>query len=170
VWEPLGEGVVDSGLNPVTSLAVEANNDVIVGGYSTGVYNTGRVAVTVNSIARWNGTSWSALGQGLTGPAGTGVVSDIAIDNTGRIYVTGVMTTATNGNGMRVNGPLVYWEGGQWHSINVGAPLQAVGGAFTMAINPDGSTVSVSNIAYWDRTQRRCLPVGSGLNGAVYAL
>ncbi|MCI0691989.1 T9SS type A sorting domain-containing protein [candidate division KSB1 bacterium] len=336
VWEPLGEGVVNTGSNPVTALAIAANNDVIVGGYFTGVYNPGRVAVTVNSIARWNGASWSALGQGLTGPAGAGVVSDIAIDNTGRIYVTGGITTATNDNGASVNGPLVYWDGGQWHSINIGAPAQAigglavdgagkvylmfvvdvritavqawdgaawtqlvykngfpspsiiaanpkypaeflylggrfndfyspaiinvvqvannarwdgrrwldliaagaagevfaiaaddqgfpgalylggsftsvegnpasnvarfdgtnwdvlgagvngpvhaiapisfnqpgafVGGAFSTAINPDGSTVSVSNIAFWDHNQKRWLPVGSGLNGAVYAL
>jgi hypothetical protein len=128
VWEPLGEGVVNTGSNPVTSLAVEANNDVIVGGYFTGVYNAGRVAVTVNSVARWNGTSWSALGQGLTSAAGTGVVSDTAIDNTGRIYVAGVITTATNGNGTSVDGPLLYWEGGEWHSINTGAPVHAVGG------------------------------------------
>jgi hypothetical protein len=128
VWEPLGEGVVNTGSNPVTALAVDANNNVIAGGDFTGVYNTGRVVVTVNSIARWNGASWSALGQGLTGITGSAVVSGIAIDNTGRIHVAGAIAMATNSNGTSVGGPLVYWEGGQWRSINLGVPVQIIKG------------------------------------------
>jgi hypothetical protein len=337
VWEPLGEGVVNTGSNAVTALAVDANNNVYVGGDFTGVYNPGRVQVNVNYIARWNGASWFGLGQGLTdGPNNGERVAGIAVDNSNRVYVAGDIDVAINGNGTRVDGPLVYWEGGQWHrivtmvspfSINnlavdgagkvylmyiadvrikivdawngaawttlvykngfpspgiiaanpkypaeflyvggqfsdfyspaiintvqvannarwdgrrwldlissgaagevfalaadnrgfpgalyvggnftsiegnpasnvarfdgtnwdvlgagVNGPVHAiapvsynqpgafVGGAFSTAINPDSSTVSVSNIAFWDHTQKRWLPVGSGLNGVVYAL
>jgi hypothetical protein len=336
IWEPLGEGVVNTGNNNVTALALDANGNVFAGGDFTGVYNPGRVPVDAKHIARWNGTSWSALGQGMTGIAGSGVVSGIAIDNNDRVYVAGAIATAVNGNGTSVSGPLVFWEGGQWRSIAVGVPTQFikglavdgagkvylmfvvdvritavdawdgtmwtqlvykngfpspgiiaanpsypaeflymggefnefyspavimtiavannarwdgrrwldliafgaagevfalaaddqgfpgalyiggnftsvegnpasnvarfdgtnwdvlgggvngpvhaiapisfnqpgafVGGAFSTAINPDGSTVSVANIAFWDHTQKRWLPVGNGLNGVVYAM
>ncbi len=337
VWEPLGEGVVNTGSNPVTALAVDANNNVYAGGDFTGVYNPGRVQVYVDFIARWDGASWSALGQGLTpNTQGGERVAAIVIDNANRVYVAGAIATAVNANGASVNGPLVYWEGGQWRSIatmvppflindlavdgfgklylmyvvdvrikivdawdgaawktlvykngfpspsliaanpkypaealymggqfsefyspaiintvpiannarwdgqkwfdfisygaagevfaiaanepgfpnaiyvggnftsiegnpasniarfdgtnwdalgsGVNGPVYAlapikygqpgafVGGAFTIAINPDGSLVRVSNIAFWDHTQKRWLPVGSGLNGPVYAM
>lgn len=337
IWEPLGEGVVNTGSNAVTALAVDANNHVYAGGDFTGVYNPGRVQVNVNHIARWNGASWSALGQGLTdGPNNGERVAGIAIDNSNRVYVAGDIGTAVNANGSSVAGPLVYWEGGQWRSlapmvppflvndlavdgagkvylmyvvdvrlkivdawngatwttlvyksgfpspsviatttkypaeflyvggefngfycpaiintvslannarwngqswfemleygatgevfavaadnnglpnalyiggnftsiegtpasnvarfdgtkwdalgggvngavraiapVSFNQPGAFVGGTFTAAINPDGSTVSVANIAFWDHTQKRWFPVGSGLNGPVYAL
>ncbi len=337
IWEPLGEGVVNTGSNAVTALAVDANGNVFAGGDFTGVYNAGRVVVNANYIARWNGTSWSALGQGLTdGPSNGERVAGIAIDNSNRVYVAGDIGTAVNGNGTSVSGPLVYWEAGQWRSIAMmvppflvndlavdgagkvylmyvvdvrlkivdawngaawttlvykngfpspaiiaanpkysseflyvggqysdfyspaiintvavannarwdgrrwldmlaygaagevfaitanepgfpnaiyiggnftsiegnpasniarfdgtnwdvlggglngpvyalasikyGQPGAFVGGAFSTAINPDGSTVSVANIAFWDHTLKRWLPVGSGLNGVVYAM
>lgn len=336
-WEPLGEGFINTGSNPVTALAVAANNDVIVGGEFLGVYNPGRVQVLTPNIARWNGASWSALGLGLTpNTSGGERVAGIVIDNANRIYVAGAIATADNANGPSVDGPLVYWDGTQWHRIatsvapfrlddlaldgagkiyllysvdvsiklvdawngsawttlvyksrfphpsviasnpkypadflylggeftdfyspaiintvqaannarwngqgwfdmlaygatgevfavaadnnglpnalyvggnftniegtpasnvarfdgtkwdalsnGVNGPVYAiapvsynppgafVGGAFSLAINPDGSPVRVSNIAFWDHTQRRWFPVGNGLNGPVYAL
>lgn len=336
-WEPLGEGIVNTGSNPVTALAIAANNEVIVGGDFTSVYNPGGVRVNVNYLARWNGASWSALGQGLTpNTRGGERVAGIVIDNANRIYVAGAIAAAVNANGTSVNGPVVYWDGAQWRRIatsvtpfvinalaldgagkiymlyvidvsiklveawngtawttlvyksgfphpsviaaspkyaseflylggqytdfyspaiinnvqaannarwngmrwfdmlaygaagevfaisvdertsasalylggsftgvegnpasniarfdganwdalgnGVDGPVYAIapvsynqpgafiGGAFTTAINPDGGTVRVSNIAFWDHTQKRWLPVGEGLNGAVYAL
>lgn len=337
MWEPLGEGIINTGSNPVTALAVASNNDVIVGGEFLGVYNPGRVQVLTPNIARWNGASWSALGLGLTpNTSGGKRVAGIVIDNANRIYVAGAIATADNANGPSVNGPVVYWENAQWRRVAMGAtpfrinalaidgagkiyllydvdvsiklveawngsawtalvyknrfphpsviaaspkypaellylggeftdfycpaiintvqvannarwngrgwfdmlaygatgevfavaadnnglpnalyvggnftsiegtpasnvarfdgtkwdalsngvngPVYAiapvsynspgafVGGAFTIAINPDGSPVRVSNIAFWDHTQRRWFPVGNGLNGPVYAL
>ena len=336
-WEPLGEGIVNTGSNAVTALAIDANNNVYAGGDFTGVYNAGRVQVNANYMARWNGASWSALGRGLTvGPRFGERVAGIAIDNANRVYVTGDIGTAVNDNGTTVAGPLVYWENGQWRSLapfvtpflinglavdgvgkiylmyfadvsirivdvwsgtawttlvyknrspypgiiaanphypteflylggqfgdfyspaiintvpiannarwdgrrwfdfipygaagevfalaanepafpnaiymggnftsiegtpasniarfdgtswdalggGLNGPVHAiapivynqpgafVGGAFSTAINPDGSTVNVSNIAFWDHRQKRWLPVGGGLNSTVYAL
>lgn len=337
VWEPLGEGIVNTGSNPVTALAMASNGDLIVGGDFTGVYNPGQVQVNANYIARWSGVSWSAIGQGLTPDTRGGErVAGIVIDNANRIYVAGAIAAAVNANGTSVNGPVVYWDGTQWRRIatsatpflinslaidgagkiyllyvvdvsiklveawngatwttlvyknrapypsviaanprypaeflylggqftdfyspaiintvqiannarwdgrrwfdfvpygaagevfaiatdnqglptalyvggeftsiegnpasniarfdgtnwnalgnGVNGPVYAiapisynqpgtfVGGAFTLAINPDGSTVNVSNIAFWDHTQKRWLPVGAGLNGVVYAM
>ncbi len=121
-WEPLGEGIYNFADGPVTALAVAANNDVIVGGDFTGVYNPGRVPVLTEHIARWNGSSWSALGQGLTpNTRGGERVAGIVIDNANRIYVAGAIATAVNANGTSVNGPVVYWDGAQWRRIATAA-------------------------------------------------
>ncbi len=121
-WEPLGDGIYNLGDGPVTALAVAANNDVIVGGDFTGVYNPGRVPVPTEYIARWNGASWSPLGQGLrSNTSGGACVAGIVIDNANRIYVTGAIATAVNANGTSVNGPVVYWDGAQWSRVALGA-------------------------------------------------
>ena len=117
-WEPLGEGLFSFSSNPTIALAVAANNDVIVGGDFTGAYNPGHVLVHTEYIARWNGASWSTLGQGLTPNSSGGErVAGIAIDNANRIFVAGAIASATNSNGTSVDGPLVYWDGTQWHRI-----------------------------------------------------
>ena len=46
--------------NTVRALAVLPNGDLIAGGDFTTAGGT-----TVNSIARWNGAAWSALGAGM---------------------------------------------------------------------------------------------------------
>jgi hypothetical protein len=63
-WSPLGTGVSDGGCGDFCFVRVEA---FAVSGstlYAAGSF--GRAGSTnVNSIARWNGSSWSALGRGL---------------------------------------------------------------------------------------------------------
>jgi hypothetical protein len=63
-WSPLGNGVNSFG---VQALAVSGTN-LFVGGTFTqacgnAACNNGNV--TVNNIAQWNGSTWSALGSGL---------------------------------------------------------------------------------------------------------
>ncbi|MFO0836099.1 MAG: hypothetical protein U0638_14095 [Phycisphaerales bacterium] len=62
-WSPIGSGLND-GINDsyVDALAVLSNGDLIAGGNFTMAGN-----VTVDNIARWNGTSWSPLGSGIGG-------------------------------------------------------------------------------------------------------
>ena len=61
-WSPLGSGVSGgiSSLGEVTSLAVLPNGDLVAGGTFT---QAGGAAA--NRLARWDGTSWSALGSGV---------------------------------------------------------------------------------------------------------
>src|SRR5262249_34936324 len=59
-WSPVGAGM--NGW--VVSLAV-SGNVVYAGGAFTRATNSGGVAVPANNIAKWNGSSWAALGLGL---------------------------------------------------------------------------------------------------------
>jgi hypothetical protein len=62
-WSALGSGI--SGLPNFTSvnaLTVLPNGDLVAGGQFTSAGG-----VSANGIARWDGTSWSALGSGMGG-------------------------------------------------------------------------------------------------------
>ena len=67
-WSALGSGVGGSEKSPdggtVNTLAVSGSN-VYVGGHFLRATNSGGGAVRVNHIAKWDGTSWSALGLGV---------------------------------------------------------------------------------------------------------
>ena len=60
-WSALGSGMNGSnpGFAPVTALAVSGSDLYAAGGFT----NAG--GVEANRIAKWNGSSWSALGSGV---------------------------------------------------------------------------------------------------------
>ena len=98
VWEPLGaSGTNTNGVNADVNVIAVGNGSVYVGGAFTLARNTGANTVSANSIARWNGTAWSALGTG-TGTTGNGVgspgppkVFSIAVSGSD-VYVAGNFT------------------------------------------------------------------------------
>lgn len=124
--------------------------------------------VPVNNIARWNGSSWAAVGRGLQGGSNQEFfVADAMLvhdDGTGpQLYVTGDFTYA----GGQVVNNIARWDGAHWsalgsgltggsrplghalHAFDSGSGLKLyVGGEFTMA----GGVVADS-IAAWDGVQ-----------------
>jgi hypothetical protein len=140
--------------------------------------------VAVNFIARWDGSSWSAL----SGPSGTGVSSEVKVlaiydDGAGpALYAGGRFTHA---GGVLVN-RIARWDGTSWsalagpggtgmsesvHALAVWddgtGPALYAGGGFTTA-----GWVTVNNIARWDGAAWSALsgPAGTGTNGVVAAL
>jgi hypothetical protein len=81
-WSPLGGGLATAGGFPpaVAALHVAANGDLYVAGQFD---FAGGVAVT--SVARWNGSQWSAVAAGLV-PAG---VSAVTTGPAGEVYIAG---------------------------------------------------------------------------------
>ncbi len=144
-WSALGTGM-DSGEAPVVkALAFDATGRLIVGGQFT---TAGGVAV--NGLAAWNGTSWSALGEGLSAP-----IESIAVTSGGEIYVAG-------------NSFLARISGGAWSAVN---GLDVYGLIKKISLDPAGnlyifgwinaiSGVPVNGIAKWDGTT--VSPLGSG--------
>src|SRR5438046_5484184 len=78
-WFNLGVGVDGE----VRAIAVGTNGDVYVGGAFT---NAG--GITVNRIARWNGSAWTSLGSGVSGP-----VNALVVQGT-NLYAAGGFTNA----------------------------------------------------------------------------
>jgi hypothetical protein len=64
-WSALGSGMND--LDDLVMALAVSGSDLYAGGEFTTVTTSDGVAVTVNTIAKWNGSSWSALGSGMAG-------------------------------------------------------------------------------------------------------
>jgi hypothetical protein len=168
-WTPVGGSILGTNIGSgtsITAIAVNGNN-VYIGGSFT---NAG--GVTVNNIARWNGTTWSALGSGIFGS-----VSAIAVTNN-QVYVGG---TFQNAGGITAFN-IAKWDGANWSELpgagffgNVNNFLVSaivlsgtkvyVGGAFTASGFSSGSS---THIAYNDGTD--WFPLGTGVNSNVTAI
>jgi hypothetical protein len=118
----------------VYALNVLPNGDLIAGGDFTSAGGVG-----ASGIARWNGSSWSALGSGTGGSERT--VKSLAVLPNGDVVAGGGFTTA---GGVTVN-RVARWDGSSWSGLGSGTnwnvnPLAVlangdvvVGGGFTTA-------------------------------------
>jgi len=136
-----------------------SGTDVYAGGYFTTAGGS-----TANYIAKWDGSSWSALGSGMNER-----VFALAVSGSD-LYAGGRFTTA----GGSATNSIAKWNGTNWSSLGSGiisvvyalavsgGELYA-GGRFS---NIGGSPAT--NIAKWNGSSWSAL--GSGMNGGVYAL
>lgn len=127
-WQPMGSGIenVNNWLNKAYAIAVDGNS-VYIGGYFSNVGG-----VNVNNIAKWNGNSWEAMGEGLPGP----------------VYSIKVY-------GSHVFAGSYMWDGQQWSQLGTGAnsvfafelmgDSLFVGGNFYKVGDEPGSKLAVWN-------------------------
>jgi len=94
-WNGIGWSALGAGVNHTTSSARTVNALAVSGTdlYAGGLFNQAGGA-SANSIAKWNGSSWSSLGTGIdTGGAST-TVDALAVDANGQLLVGGLFTYA----------------------------------------------------------------------------
>jgi hypothetical protein len=106
-WNEMNGGVSGPGFNQiavVNALAVSGNN-LIVGGDFKYAGTT-----PANNIAIWDGSQWSALGEGLNGPVKTIFVSG------NDIYVGGQFTDAGGNTAFSI----AKWNGISWNPLSLG--------------------------------------------------
>jgi hypothetical protein len=160
-WKALG-----SGINSYVYALALAGSDLYAGGSFTRATNSGNVAVTVNNIAKWDGSNWTALGSGVNG-----TVSALTALG-GEVYAGGSFTTAGGGVANRI----ARWTGTSWTNLGSGMNSYVyalaisgnnlyAGGEFTMATNNDNVAVTVNHIAKWDGSSWSAL--GSGTSGGA---
>ncbi|MCP4594625.1 MAG: hypothetical protein GY842_28165 [bacterium] len=182
-WSAL-TGVSGTGVNGIVfGLATfddGSGEALFVGGYFVSAGG-----VTVNHIARWDGTEWSAL----TGPSGTGV-------NGSNVFV---LTTLDDGSGeaLFVGGNfgaaggvttsyVAKWDGSAWSALSGPSGNGVSYSSYAFAAFDDGSGaaiyvggnfysaggLTVENIARWDGSQWSDLSslTGAGVDDNVYAL
>ena len=153
-WSTLGSGVtVQFGFgSPILALAVTSTGDLIAGGNFT---TAGGVAA--RNIARWNGTSWAALGSGVGLSGSSQSVIALAVLPSGDLVAGGNFSTA---GGVAVN-RIARWNGVSWAALGSGVnnTINA------LAVFPGGDlfTVSAGGIARWNGSSWSLL--GSGLPG-----
>jgi hypothetical protein len=161
-WSPLGTGITNAGnaaFADVYALAV-ANGQLYVGGD----FETAG-AVSASSIARWDGSNWFALGQGVAdgdGFLGPPIVYALTVSGN-NVYVGGDFKTAGGQSANR----LARWDGSAWHALGAGVnnivyALAAIGsnvyagGRFDQA-----GGLAASRLARWNGSS------WTGLGGGV---
>lgn len=173
VWSALGSGmggfpfqfapgvIYDA---RITALAVAPDGTVYVGGeFSTAG------GVSAEGIAKWNGTTWSALGVGLRGG-----VSALAIAPDGTLYAAGDVVRAADGS---ADIGVVKWNGTTWSSLefknNAKKDYTQSKYITALTVAPDGTLyvggefttaggVSANHIAKWSGNTWSSL--GTGMN------
>ena len=155
--------------------------------YVGGIFTTAG-SVTVNHIARWDGTDWTSLADSsAVGVNGEGSVEVDALavfdDGTGAaLYAGGTFTTA---GGVTVNN-IAKWDGERWSALSGLSDVGTDGAVLTMAVYDDGQGaalyvggrftsaggVETTTIARWDGSQWSALGGDSstGLDAPVEAL
>jgi hypothetical protein len=105
-WSPVGNPKNINGLFSLTTRALATDGSNIYAGGTFGYAGQ----LPVNRIARWDSTSWQALGGGLNNQ-----INAIAV-NGSDVYVAGTFTSA---GGVPVN-HLARWDGSTWHDVGGG--------------------------------------------------
>jgi len=161
-WHSLGSGMGGTVYAPeVQALAVGPDGSLYAGG---SFWTAG--GVTVNYIARWDGTTWHALGAGMDT-----AVSALAVAPDGTLYAGGYFTTAGGVAAHRI----ARWDGTQWHALGSGIDDMV----YALVAGPDGALYAggnfttaggepANNIARWDPATLTWHPLGSGVGGPDY--
>ncbi|RZK27623.1 MAG: T9SS type A sorting domain-containing protein, partial [Hymenobacter sp.] len=176
VWSTLGIGTVigNTSSSGIISLAVASNGDVYAGGNFTQIGG-----VAANNIARWNGTSWSSLGTGVSGGTGGAMatVYSLAIAANGTVYAGGNFTQA---GGVAVS-YIAQWSGTAWSPLGAGLNASAnsyTSGANALAVASNGDVyaggtftqaggVAAKGVAKWNGAVWSSLGTGA-TNGVTY--
>jgi hypothetical protein len=170
-WNGSSWSVVGMGVNSSVYALTAAGSDVYAGGTFTWVTNSGGAAVRANYIAKWDGSSWSALGAGMNGS-----VRAIAVFGDD-VYAGGTFTWVTNSGNIAVRANYVAkWDGNSWAALGSGMSFWVyalavsgsdlyAGGWFLRATNSGNVTVPVTCIARWDGSEWS--PLGSGMAGGT---
>ncbi len=128
-WSALGTGIADN-FNPnVQSIAVSDGGTVYVGGSFTAAGG-----VPASNVAKWDGSTWSALGSGVNGQVRSLALSR---DNT-TVYAAGYFQSA----GGNPANHIAKWNGSSWSAIGTGASDVSVLSASSNGIFAGGSSTS----------------------------
>jgi hypothetical protein len=167
-WSALGAGISDNNEYPV----VECLEPAPGGGVYVGGHFTHAGGQQVNSIARWDGTTWNPLGTGFGLSVASPQAFGMAVSGND-LYVGGYFNNAGGVSARNI----ARWNGSAWNALGggigiydgdsmVNAVAVADGTLFVAgAFNIAGGTAA-SNIAQWDGSS--WLPVGSGIDSGSF--
>jgi trimeric autotransporter adhesin len=153
-WSRVGSGQgPQGGYSTLYALAAMPNGDLVVGGSFSSFDG-----VPAESVARWNGSTWSPVGAGLTwSQAGVPHVQALCVRMNGNLVAAGRFTNA----GSVAASGIAEWDGTSWSPLGNGfdflAPPRALatlpngdliaGGDFSVA-----GGIAVGGVARWDGT------------------
>ena len=126
-WVPLGDGLRDGdGLAQVSHLALGPGGTTL---YAGGRF-THAGAVPVRGVAKWDGSTWAAMGDGPFGDVDCDV-TQVAFAPDGSLWASGIVY------GSPRTGRVARWDGSNWETIGEDFPFGG-NGMHALAISPEG--------------------------------
>lgn len=129
-WEALGDGLSSESMAApgVQTLVLDAA-DVL---YAGGDFNKAAGA-PANQVARWDGTAWSPVGDGLPG-----LIGALTIDPAGTLYAGGIFTISS---GIGISTGIARWNGSGWEGLanQIGNSGVIGAGVEALITDPDGN-------------------------------
>ena len=122
VWEAVGNPVTGATIGAVICMAFDAAGNLYVGGSFANFANIAEA----DNFAKWDGSAWSALGDGLNEQ-----VRAIEISANGVIYISGYFTSASHNNDCK---HVAYWNGTAWAPLATGLN----GNVLSLKFHPNG--------------------------------
>jgi hypothetical protein len=172
-WSKLGNGIQGRTENfgGVHTVTIDKKKNI----YAGGNFNTAD-SIVVNNIAKWDGSTWSALGSGIRNKQYGGCVYDCVFDHEGNLYAAGSFDSS---GGVAVSS-IAKWDGSTWSALGSGIRNKQYGGCvYDCVFDHEGNLyaagsfdsaggVAASNIAKWDGSTWSAL--GSGVSGSVQSV
>jgi hypothetical protein len=169
-WSPVGSGTGWN--NPILALAV-FNGELFAGGEFTSANG-----VSASHVAKWNGTTWTQVGNGLSTSSGAGRVTSLLVFDDGSgpaLYAGGDFFGATGNYISRWNGTTWTPLASGFNTVEVKALAGLVVGA-NRYLYASGSFSSISGgpvarrIARWDGSNWSALNEGLETEGTALAV
>jgi hypothetical protein len=160
-WSALGAGITAFNSVSINGITLGPAGQLFFAG---SFENAG--ATPARNAARWDGTTWRALGEGIIGSVRT-----IAPRGAAELFIGGEFTLVTEQSTIT---NLAHWTGSQWRAVGPALPDFSVR---SLAVTPTGNLVlgswnittiggvTVNNLARWNGATWSAL--GSGVNGLV---
>src|SRR5262245_36393918 len=169
-WSPLGSGLDDFVVDALTVFDDGDGPALYAGGDFTQASG-----VAAKDIAKWDGSSWAALGSGFN----FRVLALRVFDDGGgaALYAGGEFTTAGGASA----GKIAKWDGSSWSTLGTGMGLSNTSVSALVVFDDGGGPAlyagglfssagggAANNVARWDGSSWSAL--GSGTNARVNAL
>lgn len=136
-------------------------NNVYVGGFFENVGG-----ISAKYIAKWDGNSWSSLGEGTDN-----YVTALAVDSLGNVYAGGFFNNAGNVPASHI----AKWDGNTWSNLGLGVSdivycikLDHNGNLYAGGTFTGAGGITANRIAKWDGNNWSA--IGSGVNNIVFAI
>jgi trimeric autotransporter adhesin len=128
--------------------------------------------ISVNHVARWDGTSWSAMGEGFNNP-----VEDLC-EFQGAVIACGGFTTSGTGPGTVIVNRVARWNGTSWQGLGSGFPDAVIsdvevfqGVLFAAGYVPLPDDAHQTFVEYWDgQTWQKIGDMGQLIVNAMHAM
>ncbi len=153
-------GFVVNGTDRGANVIAIDGNKIYVGGFFNSIGGT-----LANNIAMWDGTTWTALGNGID----QNVIA-LAIDGRGNLYAGGLFVMAGDTHAYSI----ARWDGQNWTSLGSGIhglvaslAVDGFGNVYAGGHFDNAGGVEAHNIAKWDGSSWSALK--SGISSSVDA-